>query len=89
MAFSGVVEMTRTQEMKLSLSIVIMILMMTGGVIAAHFMGIAAAETKSKEYTETKVSNLRLEMTEKLQRIHQQSIDNGKAIVRIETKLER
>jgi hypothetical protein len=82
-------EMTRSTELKLSLSIVLTVLMITAGVVGAHFMGIAAVEAQSKKYTDDRVDDLRKELSNRLKEIHNQTIDNGKAVVRIETKIGR
>jgi hypothetical protein len=81
--------MTKKDELKLSIGLVLTILFMASSVVAAHFIGINSVEASGKSYTDTKVDNLRQEMISDLKDIHIQTIKNGKAIIRLETKIER
>ena len=81
--------MTKTQELKFSLSIVITILLITASVVAAHFVGIASAKESSKEYTDKSLKDIKLELMETLKSIRVQVIENGKMIIRLETKIEK
>ena len=79
--------MTKRTELQLSLGIVITVMLMVSGIAATHFLGIAAAESNANYYTDKRVDRLKGDLKDILIKINKNLEEQGKAIVRIETKM--